>query len=391
MHDLVVVGGGPAGLSAAGSAAAAGARVLLLEREGAFGIPTRTSGGSFLASLRALGIPDHLSTPMHRVLFLGPASRADFRYPQPRVCVLDVRALYQWLAEAAAAAGAELSLRATVLGVEQDGDQVRLRVRGAGGERSVVARFAVDASGTAAVLSGALGMHPPFRRRGVGAELDLAAPGFPGDTCVLAVGEALAPSGYAWAFPWRPGRVRLGVGVMRPDSQVDPRDLLQAARRLPEVGDWLAGAQPVEVHAGIIPAEPLRRTVVAGRVVCAGDSASHASTLAGEGIRFAIGAGRAAGAAVARAVAAGGGTAPLQAFERSWARRHRRDFAIAYRLNRLLGGFDDAHWDRAVETLAQTPPWFAATALSTDFRPSAVLRLAAAHPALAWRLLRSAA
>ena len=56
-YDVVVAGGGPAGLSTARTAAEAGASVLLLERESAFGIPTRTSGGSFLADLRRLGIP----------------------------------------------------------------------------------------------------------------------------------------------------------------------------------------------------------------------------------------------------------------------------------------------------------------------------------------------
>jgi digeranylgeranylglycerophospholipid reductase len=234
-------------------------------------------------------------------------------------------------------------------------------------------------------------MHRPFERRGVGAELDLAAPAFPADVCALAVGERLAPSGYAWAFPYRDGRVRLGVGVVRPDSDVDPRALLDAARSLPVLGAWLEAAQPIEVHAGIVPAEPLRTEVLCGRVVCAGDSASHASTLAGEGIRYAIGAGRAAGSALAAATAAGGARAPVEAYERRWRRGHRRDFAVAYRLNRLLATFDDSRWDRAVRALAQTPPWFAAAALSSDFRPSAVLRLAATHPRLAVTFLRAAA
>jgi digeranylgeranylglycerophospholipid reductase len=391
VYDVIVAGGGPAGLSAARAAAQGGARVLVLERESAFGIPTRTSGGSFIAPLRALGIPDRLWAPMREVLFLGPTQQARFEYAEPRVCILDVRALYQWLAERAAESGAELSLRSTVLGCEQAGDCARVRVRGSGGERTLLARWVVDATGTAAVVSRAVGMHPQFERRGVGAELDLAAPAFPADACALAVGEQLAPSGYAWAFPYRPGRVRLGVGVMRPDSQVDPRDLLDIARTLPVVGDWLEGAQPIEVHAGIIPAEPLRTTLVAGRVVCAGDSASHASTLAGEGIRYAIGAGMEAGTALAAAAANGDDAGPVRAYERAWRRRHRRDFAVAYRLNRLLATFDDSRWDRAVAALARTPPWFAATALSSDFRPSAVLRLAATHPRLAITFLRAAA
>lgn len=391
MYDVAVAGGGPAGLSAAWAAAKQGARVLALERESAFGIPTRTSGGSFVAHLRALGIPERLWTPMREVLFLGPTTQARFEYRDPRVCILDVRALYQWLAEQAATAGAELALRSTVLGATQSDDRVELRVRGAGGERTVEARWVVDATGTAAIVSHAVGMHPPFERRGVGAELDLAAPAFPRDVCALAVGERLAPTGYAWAFPYRDGRVRLGVGVMRPDSDVDPRDLLERARALPTLGEWLEGAQPIEMHAGIVPAEPLRTAVVRGRVVCAGDSASHASTLAGEGIRYAIGAGRSAGAAIAEAVAGGDVRGPVEAYERRWRRSHRRDFAVAYRLNRLLATFDDSRWDRAVSALAQTPPWFAATALSSDFRPSAVLRLAATHPRLALTFLRAAA
>jgi len=386
----VVAGGGPAGLSAAWAAARAGARVLLLEREAAFGVPTRTSGASFVSDLRALGIPEHLWTPVERVRFVGPTVSCEVPGATPQACVLDVRALYQWLGERAAAAGVELRLRTTVLGAGAGDDVVRLRVRGSGGERSLTARWAVDATGTSAVLAASVGMHPPFARRAVGVELDLAAPAFPVDLCVLAFGSRVAPAGYAWAFPYRAGRVRLGVGITRPDSAADPRDFLDRARALPGIAELLAGAQPIEVHAGLIPVEPLRGTVVRRRVICAGDSASHASTLAGEGIRYALGAGAAAGRAVALA-ALRDSPAPALAYQRAWRRRHARDLAVAHRLNRRLSAFDDAHWDRAVATLARTPPWFVATALRSDFRLRGLVRLAAGHPGLALRLLRAAA
>lgn len=390
MFDVVVAGGGPAGLSAARTAAESGARVALLERESAFGIPTRTSGGSFLAHLRALGIPDSLSSPVRQVRFLAPQVEAVFDFDEPEVCVLDVRALYQWLAERAARAGVELHLRATVMHAENRDGGVVLRARGPGGEWRIASAHAVDATGTAAVLATATGMHPPFRGRAVGAELDLLAPAFPDGTCWLIVGEQVAPSGYAWAFPYGGGRVRLGVGVMRPESGADPRELLDRVRALPALGDALAGAQPVETHAGIIPVAPLRTAIVRDRVVCVGDSASHASTLVGEGIRYAIGAGEAAGRALGAAVR-DGDDAPLREFESRWRNAHRRDFTVAWRINRALARFDDRRWNRAVGALSRVPRWFAVAALSSDFRPSVVARLAVTHPGLALGLLRAAA
>jgi digeranylgeranylglycerophospholipid reductase len=387
MYDVVIAGGGPAGLCAAIAAAREGMGVAVLEREAAFGIPTRTSGGTFLADMRALGVPERLLNPITTVRFAGPTTATGVHLDPPVVGVLDVRGLYQWLAERAAEAGAELHLRATVAGMQVDRDGVALTVRGHGGEWRAVGRYAVDATGVAAVL--ARPARPGFERRGVGAELDVAAPNAPLDTCWLVMGSAVAPSGYGWVFPYREGRVRVGVGVIQPDAAADPRDHLERLMALPELREALAGAQPVEMHAGLIPAEPLRPALVGPRLVAVGDASAQASTLVGEGIRFAMRAGSGAGRAVAESVRRGD-DAPLRAFDHAWRGRFGRDFGIAYRLSVSMARFADPSWDRAVRAIGVMPPWFVAEALSTRFRARSLLRVAARHPGVTRRLLRAA-
>src|SRR2546425_9321490 len=114
--DLIVAGGGPAGLSAAASAARSGCSVLVLEQNHEIGSPIRTSGGSFIDELDALAIPAALYHPIQRGRFLSPHNSAVFEYKIPKFCVMDVRGVYQYLAERAIEAG--VSIRLSVAATE---------------------------------------------------------------------------------------------------------------------------------------------------------------------------------------------------------------------------------------------------------------------------------
>jgi digeranylgeranylglycerophospholipid reductase len=89
IHDAIIAGGGPAGLSAAEALARRGRSVLVIERNPEIGSPIRTSGGSFIPELEKLGIPDHLYHPISRVRFVTPHNAATFDYPKPALCILD--------------------------------------------------------------------------------------------------------------------------------------------------------------------------------------------------------------------------------------------------------------------------------------------------------------
>src|SRR6266700_3077241 len=260
--DIVIVGGGPAGLAAAGAAASQGVRVYILERHNEIGYPIHTSGGSWISDMQALSIPGHLYHPITRVYFVSPQREVLLRYNPAVACVVDVRGLYQHLASRAIAAGAVLHMRHVVeQAITSNGRVLGVTARNHVGERiSLAAAVTIDASG--------FSRHVGVRS---------------------IMGSKFAPKGYAWAFPRGNGRVRLGVGVLHPDSDEDARAYLDSViHDLPQLAGKFEGASPIEYHTGLFPSEgPLERFSHDG-LLLAGDAGGHGSTLVGEGIRFAI-------------------------------------------------------------------------------------------------------
>jgi choline dehydrogenase-like flavoprotein len=225
-YDVVIAGGGPAGLAMAAPLAEAGLAVLVCERNAEIGLPVRTSGGSWPDDLRALGLPARLWHPISRLSFESQHSRCTIDWGGPVGCSLDVTATWRHLAELAAAAGATIE-NGTLVRLERTG---ALTLRHGGESRHVRCRLAVDATGTNALLARQSRVHEGFRRVGVGYEQELSAPAFGQDEAVILVG-GLAPSGYAWAFPRGGTRVRVGVGLIQPDTDLNPRELYAPVER----------------------------------------------------------------------------------------------------------------------------------------------------------------
>src|SRR5258706_7734826 len=171
--DAIIAGAGPAGLSPAEALARRGRSVLVIEQNHEIGSPVRTSGGSFVDQMDALGIPARLYHPISRVRFLSPRNAAAFEYKTPVMCVIDVRGTFQHLAERAIAAGARIQLSTaaiapilettTVAGIRTRTDELR-------------SRLVIDATGYKSTLLKQAGLDPGFRRFGVGSEYDLFAP-----------------------------------------------------------------------------------------------------------------------------------------------------------------------------------------------------------------------
>jgi digeranylgeranylglycerophospholipid reductase len=363
-YDAIVAGSGPAGLSAAEGLAARGRSVLVVEQNHEIGSPVRTSGGSFITDLEDLAIPAELYHPIRRVRFLSSNNVATFEWARPVLCVIDVRRVFQFLAGRAIAAGAQIRLAtAAEAPVLEDGRVTGVRTR----TGILQSRVTIDATGYKSVLLKQAGLDPGFERFGVGAEYDLYAPHCDQSEVVLMVG-GVAPSGYAWVFPWGSHRVRVGVGIIHPDHRGRPEEFLDRfMAALPGLGVDVRGASPVEMHAGLIPSERFAERFAGDGIMGVGDAAGHASSLLGEGIRWAIYAGRMAAEVAADALERGDvSRSALGEFEKKWRKRFGTNLKLAHKINQRIAEWDDAHWDRRMSLVKRMSPDQFAAALRTD-------------------------
>jgi len=351
--DLLVVGLGPAGSSAAAAAARAGASVLCIERKKVIGIPVQCA--EFIPlPLSRYAAPEARAQAveaMDTALPSGARSQRAFHGLMIRRDRFD-----QGLANAAREAGAVLWTDSALRSVDRRAR--RARISTATGLREVGYRLLVAADGPQSAVAACLGLErlPLVTTRQYTVPLRRAQR----DTAIWISPQT--PGGYAWLFP--KGTVaNLGLGVdpaLESDMKA-PLDALHATL----VAQGRVGADVLLRTGGPIPVGGLRARLVEDDVMFVGDAAGFTHPITGAGIAAAVASGERAGEAVAGCLA--GDRAALAAyeeelreqFEPSLARglRARKRMADVWRSERAA--LDETHragWIAFDEYYAAEPP-----------------------------------
>lgn len=323
--DVVVVGAGPAGSTAARFAAAGGASTLLLDRRPVLGHPVQC--GEFLPTAEELadllGCPDVIEeayaipseTVLRRIDTMAIVSPGGRRYEFPLGGLSVARDRFdQALAARAERAGAELRHPAGVARVE--GGEVVL----AGGER-VGARVVVGADGPLSTVGRSVGFAPP---RALYRMITATARGAFDPTIALYFG-ALAPGGYAWTIP-KDATANVGLGATRLPPGRSLSNLLDAFT------ERIGLAPATDRTRWWVPVGPPPASAVRGRALFCGDAANLVMATNGAGIPTALLSGRDAGVVAARHVRTG---SPLAEYDRLWRAHLARPLDRGWRIKRF--------------------------------------------------------
>jgi len=334
--DILVVGAGPAGTSAAREAALKGADVIVVERRAVVGVPVQCAEYIPAPLLGELCLPsDFVVQPLRGMkTFLNGRIVQEIAAPG---YTIHRDAFDQALAEEARKAGAEILLSTRAL--SRAGSEVIIRKNGASSSK-VRAKVIIGADGPHSKVAGWIGS---INRNLIPAVQVKVRLDHPMEFTEVFFDDRIY-GGYGWLFP-KGGEANVGVGMKKHlDSS---REL---GKRLVDLLSLLAGAGKIKgklpgITAGWIPAEA-PRAIHGENILLAGDAAGHTHPITGAGIPQAVIGGRMAGKWAADATVSGD-MSLLANYESEWTELFGETLERGFSRRQLL----ERNWDRLEEII----------------------------------------
>ncbi len=327
LYDIIIVGAGPAGATAASYAADAGLSVLLVDKKKDIGVPLQCGG--FLTHKEVLHelvpnaelpytLEDYPSSCVHHVShyqrFIAPDGYSrDFAVEGDAI---DRRRFDKYLVKQAASSGAEVMVGTSVKEVLG----THIKMEGVFGEFEVDAKVLIGADGPNSIIARSNGLAKPHdpMASGTAFEYELTGVDVDREAVEMYFGNKYVPGGYAWIISQGDDTANIGVGVREAlfGKNMCARDYLEHFMHdHPIASEKIGSGSITSVVSGLVPVGGAPHVTATKDTLIAGDAAGHIIATNGGGIATAMVGGKIAGQTAARSLE---GKCELTDYDLNW-------------------------------------------------------------------------
>lgn len=354
-YDVIVVGAGPAGSTAARFAAAGGASVLLLEKDRDVGYPVRCAEAVSHEGVVQFIEPDPrwIAATVSKFRIVVPNGNSIMPRLDGIGYVLERRIFDYELAKLAVKEGAEVITKAYVYDlIKEGGDVAGVRVLIKDRKVDLRAEVVIGADGVESRVGKWAGIDTTCHIHDMESCAQVTLSGVAVDEGILDFyfGDQIAPGGYLWVFPKGKDSANVGIGI-----SVECAKEKAAVRWLDEfVEKKFPNAAMLTRIAGGVPCAKTCDEIVKGNVLLVGDAAHQVNPTSGGGIISGMIGGMLAGQVAGEAIAKKDRNHLIE-YEKRWHKRLGWRHEVYYRIREAITSFSDDTLNNLCDSAGKLP------------------------------------
>ncbi len=355
--DVLVIGAGPGGSSAAKRCAELGLKTLCVEKRAEIGTPKRCGEAiSRHGMINRIGIEPQgpwIIQEVHGAIVYSPNGKSiTIDYKGPEGWIVERKLFDKHLAALAAIAGARVLAKTEARNIKRIDNGVEATLESDGKTHNVRSKIVIAADGVESKIARELGVNTTCKLIDycAGAQFEMANVKTQRNMIEFFFGNETAPGGYVWIFPKGKGVANVGIGVRKPWAR---KPALEYLKDFVKKHPGLKDGSILEVNAGGVPVGGFLENMSDDNLIIVGDAAHQVNPIHGGGIPEACMAGKIAAEVAYEAVKANNFSKKfLKKYDKVWMEKRGNKLKRILKLREVIESMSDEDLDWLIDYIS---------------------------------------
>jgi len=355
--DLIVVGGGPAGLLSAISASKKGVGVTLLESKNVIGHHEHCAGLLSIDGLKSLNLLNLPSNVIQNKAIRGSKIYSPkgelivVQKNEPTAWVVDRTGFDSHLSSQAVELGVKIRTSSRVINVKRTNNHLKLILGKRSTTQKIKSKMVILAEGRFPALNEKFNLPSPARNDIVYASQFIMSgvKDIEREFVEIYQSNSLVPGFFGWIIPIDEKRAKVGLGVTNPPAGKMLENLIN---KHPIIKQKLSSAKIEKRMSGAIPIGSYIKRTYADNVLVVGDAAGQTKPTTGGGVIFGGLAAKIAGDVSSQAIKNEDFSSKfLSEYEKRWRKEFRKNLNVMKLVRNYLNSLEDEHVEKLFNLL----------------------------------------